>query len=46
MGLYSVVNICLTKEFGFTGLTVNTSGNIIDDTNYQQILDLIKKGIR
>jgi simple sugar transport system substrate-binding protein len=46
MGLYAVLNICLTKEFGFTGLTVNTSGNIIDDTNYQEILDLIKKGIR
>jgi simple sugar transport system substrate-binding protein len=46
MGLYSIVGICLTKEFGFTGLVVDTAGNIIDDSNYKEVMELVKKGIR
>jgi simple sugar transport system substrate-binding protein len=45
-GFLPVVQICLSKLYKFSGLTVDTASGIVDDTNYQAVLDLVKKGYR
>ena len=45
-GYLPILNICLTKKFGFSGLTVDTSGAFIDQTNLNAIAPLTERQIR
>ncbi len=45
-GYLSIVNICLTKKFGFSGLNINTAGAFVDASNVEAIADLAAKAIR
>ncbi|WP_051434260.1 sugar ABC transporter substrate-binding protein [Desulfonatronum lacustre] len=46
MGYLGVLQIVLTKKYGFTGLEVDTGGGMIDAENIAQIAPLAKKGVR
>jgi len=45
-GYLPILNICLTKKFGFSGLSVNTSGGFVDKSNVAIVAPLAKKEIR
>ncbi len=45
-GYLSLVNICLTKKFGFSGLDINTAGAFVDANNVDKIAALAAEQIR
>ena len=45
-GYLSLVNICLTKKFGFSGLDINTAGAFVDPQNVDAIAALAAEQIR
>jgi simple sugar transport system substrate-binding protein len=45
-GYLPIVNICLTKKFGFSGLDINTAGAFVDPKNVDAIAPLAAKEIR
>lgn len=45
-GYLPILQICLTKKFGFSGLSVNTSGGFVDKTNVAIAKPLAIKEIR
>lgn len=45
-GYLSMLNICLTKKFGFSGLDVNTAGAFVDKSNVDAVAPLAAKEIR
>ena len=45
-GYLPILNICLTKKFGFSGLDVNTAGAFVDDKNVDVVAPLAAKEIR
>ena len=45
-GYLPVLNICLTKKFGFSGLDVNTAGAFVDKTNAAVVAPLAAQEIR
>ena len=45
-GYLPILNICLTKKFGFSGLDVNTAGAFVDATNVDAVAPLAAKEIR
>lgn len=46
MGYYGVLQTVLSKKYGFTGLTIDTGGGIVDSTNIGMISKLAKQGLR
>ena len=45
-GYLPILNICLTKKFGFSGLDVNTAGAFVDPKNVDVVAPLAAKEIR
>ena len=45
-GYLPIVNICLTKKFGFSGLDINTAGAFVDPKNVDAIAPLAAQEIR
>jgi simple sugar transport system substrate-binding protein len=45
-GYLPILNICLTKKFGFSGLDINTAGAFVDSTNVDAVAPLAAKEIR
>lgn len=45
-GYLPILNICLTKKFGFAGFNVNTAGAFVDKTNVGAVAPLAAKEIR
>ena len=45
-GYLPILNICLTKKFGFSGLDINTAGAFVDATNVDAVAPLAAKEIR
>jgi len=45
-GYLPILNICLTKKFGFSGLDINTAGAFVDAQNVKQVAPLAAKEIR
>ena len=45
-GFLAVEQLCLTKQYGFSGLFVNTGGGFIDKTNVDMIEPLVAQQIR
>jgi len=45
-GYLPILQICLTKKFGFSGLSVNTSGGFLDKANVGVVAPLAIKEIR
>jgi simple sugar transport system substrate-binding protein len=45
-GYLPILNICLTKKFGFSGLDVNTAGAFVDANNVDVVAPLAAKEIR
>ena len=45
-GYLPILNICLTKKYGFSGLDVNTAGAFVDSTNVDAVAPLAAKEIR
>jgi simple sugar transport system substrate-binding protein len=45
-GYLPILQICLTKKFGFSGLSINTSGGFVDKTNVAIAKPLAIKEIR
>jgi simple sugar transport system substrate-binding protein len=45
-GFMAVLNLCLTKSYGFSGLFINTGGGFIDKSNVDFIAPLVAKQIR
>ena len=45
-GYLPILNICLTKKFGFSGLDMNTAGAFVDSKNVDLIAPLAAKEIR
>jgi simple sugar transport system substrate-binding protein len=45
-GYLPILNICLTKKYGFSGLDINTAGAFVDAKNLAVIAPLSAKGIR
>jgi len=46
LGYLSVSQIVLTKNYGFTGLNIDTGGGLVDKSNIAKVAPLAKKGIR
>lgn len=46
LGYFSVMQIALTKKYGFSGLEINTGGGFIGKDNLGLIAPLAKKGLR
>lgn len=46
LGYFSVLQIALTEKYGFSGLSIDTAGGYIDQSNLSLIAPLAKKGIR
>lgn len=46
LGYFSVVQIVMTKKFGFTGLEIDTGGGLVHKDNIGLLAPLAKKGIR
>jgi simple sugar transport system substrate-binding protein len=40
------MQICLTKEYGFSGLHIDTGGALVTKDNIDQIASLVDQGIR
>ena len=45
-GYLPILNICLTKKYGFSGLDINTAGAFVDSTNVDAVAPLAAKEIR
>ncbi len=45
-GYIPILNICLTKKFGFSGLDINTAGAVVDSTNVDAVAPLAAVEIR
>jgi simple sugar transport system substrate-binding protein len=45
-GYLPLLNICLSKKFGFSGLDVNTAGAFVDKSNVAAVAPLAAKEIR
>lgn len=45
-GYIPILNICLTKKFGFSGLHVDTAGAFVDSSNVDAVAPLAAKEIR
>jgi simple sugar transport system substrate-binding protein len=45
-GYLPILQLCLTKKFGFSGLYINTGGGFIDKSNVEALAPLIEKNIR
>jgi simple sugar transport system substrate-binding protein len=45
-GYLPILNICLTKKYGFSGLDVNTAGAFVDPKNVDAVAPLAAKEIR
>ncbi len=45
-GYFGVLQICLTKNYGFAGLMIDTGAGFADKNNITQLADLVKKQIR
>lgn len=45
-GYLPILNICLTKKYGFSGLDINTAGAFVDSKNVDAIAPLAAKEIR
>ncbi len=45
-GYLPILNICLTKKFGFSGLDINTAGAFVDKDNVDKVAALAAKAIR
>ena len=41
-----ILNICLTKKFGFSGLHINTAGAFVDSSDVDAVALLAAKEIR
>ena len=45
-GYESILQICLTKNYGFSGLMINTGAGFVDKNNVDKIAPLVEKQIR
>ena len=45
-GYLSMMNICLTKKYGFSGLHINTAGAFVDQSNVDAVAPLAAVEIR
>jgi simple sugar transport system substrate-binding protein len=45
-GYLSILQICLTKVYGFSGLHINTGAGFVDKTNVDAVAPLAEKNIR
>ena len=45
-GYLPILNICLTKKYGFSGLDINTAGAFVDPKNVDAVAPLAAKEIR
>ena len=45
-GFEAIAQLCLTHEFGFSGLFINTGGGFVDKSNIDVIAPLVEKQIR
>jgi len=45
-GFLPIMQICLTKQYGFSGLHIDTGGALITKANVGAIASLINQGIR
>ena len=45
-GFLSVLQLCLTHQYGFSGLFVNTGGGFVDESNIEIIAPLVEEQIR
>jgi simple sugar transport system substrate-binding protein len=45
-GYLPILNICLTKKYGFSGLDINTAGAFVDSSNVDAVAPLAAKEIR
>lgn len=45
-GYIPILNICLTKKYGFSGLDINTAGAFVDKSNIAAVAPLAAKEIR
>ncbi len=45
-GYLPILQICLTKKYGFSGLNINTGGGMVDKSNVAAIAPLVAKNIR
>ena len=45
-GYLPILNICLTKKYGFSGLDINTAGAFVDPSNVDAVAPLAAKEIR
>jgi simple sugar transport system substrate-binding protein len=45
-GYFGVLQICLTKNYGFSGLQIDTGAGFATKDNVEQLADLVKKQIR
>jgi simple sugar transport system substrate-binding protein len=45
-GYLPIVQICLTKKYGFAGLHINTGSGIVDASNVEPVAALAEQGIR
>jgi simple sugar transport system substrate-binding protein len=45
-GYLPILNICLTKKFGFSGLDINTAGAFVDKSNVDAVAPLAAQEIR
>jgi simple sugar transport system substrate-binding protein len=46
LGYFSVVQIVMSKRFGFSGFEIDTGGGMVDRSNIDMVAPLAKKGIR
>ena len=45
-GYFGVEQLCLSKEYGFSGLHIDTGGGFVDKSNIDQIAPLVTKQVR
>jgi simple sugar transport system substrate-binding protein len=45
-GYFGVLQICLTHNYGFAGLQIDTGAGFVNKDNVAALADLVKKGIR
>ena len=45
-GFMSVLQLCLTEHYGFSGLFINTGGGFVDSSNIEFIAPLVEEQIR
>jgi simple sugar transport system substrate-binding protein len=45
-GYFGIQQLCLSHEYGFSGLRIDTGGGFVDKSNIDQIAPLVEKQIR